>query len=177
MEYPNLTAKQTQLYGIASWVPYFGAPVYPAERVEKYGFRCGIAPMTGAGYDSRREDLDYALLARLAAEWRQTAPIILNGDYYPLTPWSAAEDVWLAYQFDWPAANQGVVQAFRRPESPYESARLRLAGLDPAATYELKDADQDGSITMGGRELLDQGLLVTLKSRPAAAIITYRRRD
>ncbi len=28
MEYPNLTAKQTQLYGIAFWSPYFGAPVY-----------------------------------------------------------------------------------------------------------------------------------------------------
>jgi len=176
MEYPNLTAKQTQLYGIAFWVPYFGAPVYPADRVEKYGFRSGIAPMTGIGYDARRQDLDFALLRALHQEWQQVAPIILNGDYYPLTSWSAASDVWLAYQFDWPARQQGVVQAFRRPDSPYESARLRLAGLDPAATYDLTNADEHGGFAVSGRQLMDEGLLVSLNTRPAAALIIYRQR-
>jgi alpha-galactosidase len=175
MEYPNLTAKQTQLCGIAFWVPYFGAPVYPAERVDVYGFRSGIAPMTGMGYDSRREDLDYALLRRLVAEWRRTAPILLYGDYFPLTSWSAAGDAWMACQFDWPAKNQGVVQAFRRPDSPYESARFRLCGLDGAAIYELVNADQPTTTTMSGRDLMETGLLVTLKDRPSAALITYSR--
>ena len=155
MEYPNLTAKQTQLYGLASWAPYFGAPVYPADRVDVYGFRSGIAPMTGLGYDSRREDLDWALLRRLVAEWRKLAPILINGDYYPLTSWSSAGDVWMAWQFDWPASNQGVVEAFRRPDSPYESGRLRLNGLDPAASYELANADQEGALTMTGREMME----------------------
>lgn len=176
MEYPNLTAKQTQLYGIAFWVPYFGAPVYPAERVDVYGFRSGIAPMTGLGYDSRREDLDYALLRRLVGEWRKAAPILLHGDYFPLTSWSAASDVWMACQFDWPANNQGVVQVFRRPDSPYESARFRLCGLNGQAKYELVDADQKPTTTMSGRELMESGLLVTLKGRPSAALITYSRR-
>jgi alpha-galactosidase len=175
MEYPNLTAKQTQLYGLAFWVPYFGAPVYPADRVDVYGFRSGIAPMTGVGYDSRREDLDYALLRRLVGEWRKVAPILLHGDYYPLTSWNAAGDVWMAWQFDWPTNNQGVVQAFRRPDCPYESARLRLCGLDAAAKYELLNADQETSTTMNGRELMETGLLLTLKDRPSAALITYSR--
>ncbi len=176
MEYPNLTAKQTQLYGIAFWSPYFGAPVYPAERVDVYGFRSGIAPLTGAGYDSRRDDLDYALLRRLVGEWRTVAPILIHGDYYPLTSWSAGSDIWMAYQFDWPGNNRGVVQAFRRPDSPYESARFRLCGLNAAATYELVNLDQETtSSTMSGRALMETGLLITLKSRPAAALITYRQ--
>lgn len=175
MEYPNLTAKQTQLYGIAFWVPYFGAPVYPAERVDAYGFRSGLAPMTVVGYDSRREGLDYALLRRLRDEWRKVAPILLNGDYYPLTAWSSASDVWLAYQFDWPANNQGLVQAFRRSESPYESARFQLSGLDADATYELMNLDQTGTATKSGHDLMEGGLLVSLENRPAAAVITYHR--
>jgi alpha-galactosidase len=175
MEYPNLTAKQTQLYGIAFWVPYFGAPVYPAERVDVYGFRSGLAPMTGVGYDSRREDLDWALLRRLVGEWRKAAPILLHGDYYPLTSWNAASDAWMAWQFDWPAKNQGVVQVFRRPDSPYESARFRLCGLAAAANYELLDADQETTTTMSGRQLMETGLLLTLKDRPSAALITYSR--
>ncbi len=176
MEYPNLTAKQTQLYGIAFWVPYFGAPVYPAERVDIYGFRSGIAPMTGLGYDSRRDDLDYALLRRLVAEWRKVAPILLHGDYYPLTPWNASSDAWMACQFDWPENNQGVVQAFRRPDSPYESARFPLCGLNGAANYELVNVDQQTITTMSGRQLMETGLLLTLKGRPSAALITYNMR-
>ncbi len=175
MEYPNLTAKQTQLYGLAFWAPYFGAPVYPADRVDVYGFRSGLAPMTGVGYDTRREDLDYALLKRLVGEWRKAAPIILHGDYYPLTAWSAANDGWLAYQFDWPEQNQGLVQAFRRPESPEDSVRLHLEGLDPKGIYLLSDADRDATNSVSGKELMETGVLVSLTNRPSAALITYAR--
>jgi len=174
MEYPNLTAKQTQLYGIAFWVPYFGAPVYPAERVEVYGFRSGMAPMTGLGYDTRREDLDYTLLRRLVGQWRKVAPIILHGDYYPLTPWSAASDAWIAYQFDWPGMNQGVVQAFRRPDNSSLSARFRFCGLNADVNYELLNLDEEGTQVRRGRELMENGLLITLTNRPSAALFTYK---
>ncbi|MCB1128546.1 MAG: alpha-galactosidase, partial [Verrucomicrobiae bacterium] len=136
MEYPNLTSKQTQFYGLAFWEPYFGAPVYPADRVDVYGFRSGISMLTGLGYDSRRKDLDYALLRKLVAQRDKVVPNYY-GDYYPLTAWSAAQDVWIAWQFDRPESGQGVVQAFRRPQSPYEGARFRLRGLDLKGRYEL----------------------------------------
>ena len=174
MEYPNLTSKQTQLYGLAFWVPYFGAPVYPADRVDTYGFRSGIAPMTGLGYDTRRKDYDYALLRRLVAEWKQVVPN-LYGDYWPLTPWRAESDVWMAWQFDRPETGQGVVQAFRRPKSPYESARFVLRGLDAQALYEIRNVDIEGTRKLIGRDLMGKGLLVSIPTRPGAAIIFYKR--
>jgi len=174
MQYGNLTSKQTQLRGIALWVPYFGAPVYPADRVDTYGFRSGIAPMTGLGYDTRRKDYDYALLRKLVAEWKQVVPN-LYGDYWPLTPWRAELDVWMAWQFDRPEVGEGVVQAFRRPESLYESARFVLRGLDPAASYEVRDIDAEGTQRLTGRELMGKGLLVTIPDRPGAAIVFYKR--
>jgi alpha-galactosidase len=174
MEYPNLTAKQTQLYGLAFWVPFFGAPVYPADRVDVYGFRSGMAPMTGVGYDTRREDLDYALLRKLYGQWKDVVPNFY-GDYYPLTAWSSSQDVWMAWQFDRPEAGQGVVQAFRRAGNLVESAQFKLRGLDAKACYELKNFDVDGTTEMTGRELMEKGLTVTLKDRPAAVVIVYRR--
>lgn len=48
------------------------------------------------------------------------------GDYYPLTPYSQARDVWLAYQLDRPEQGEGLIVALRRPDSPYETARLAL---------------------------------------------------
>ncbi|MBL7223728.1 MAG: alpha-galactosidase [Candidatus Brocadiae bacterium] len=174
MQYANLTSKQTQLYGLAFWVPYFGAPVYPADRVDTYGFRSGIAPMTGLGYDTRRKDYDYALLRKLVAEWKQVVPNQF-GDYWPLTSWRAELDVWMAWQFDRPEVGEGVVQAFRRPESIYESARFVLRGLEPSATYEIRNADVEGTTKLSGRELMEKGLLVSIPTQPGAAILFYKR--
>jgi alpha-galactosidase len=172
MEYPNLTSKQTQLYGLAAWSPYFGAPVYPADRVDVYGFRSGMAPMTGLGYDTRKKDYDFALMRKLVAEWKQVSPNYY-GDFYPLTGWSVEPDVWMAWQFDRPEAGQGVVQAFRRPQSCYETARFKLRGLDPVATYDLKDFDKEGTTKVAGKDLMEKGLLMEIGKAPSAVTILY----
>ena len=69
-----------------------------------------------------------------------------------------AQTVWMAWQFDVPEKGGGVVQAFHRAESVYETARFRLRGLDPAAEYALTNLDTGESQTVAGRELLDKGL-------------------
>ena len=98
------------------------------------------------------------------------------GDYYPLARWSLAEDVWVAWQFDRPEAGTGIVQAFRRAESPYETARFRLRGLEPEARYTVSDFDDPGKPQeFLGRELADRGLPITLPARRSSGILTYRR--
>jgi alpha-galactosidase len=174
MEYGNLTSKQTQFYGLAFWEPYFGAPVYPADRVDVYGFRSGISMLTGLGYDSRRKDLDYALLRKLVAERDEVVPNYY-GDYYPLTRWSAEQDAWIAWQCDRPEEGQGVVQAFRRPQSLYETARFKVRGLEPDTRYTLRNFDVAGTTEATGKELMEQGLLVAIPNQPGAVIITYSR--
>ena len=174
MEYGNLTSKQTQFYGLAFWEPYFGAPVYPADRVEVYGFRSGISLMTGLGYDSRRQDLNYPLLRQLVAQRDEVVPNYW-GDYYPLTKWSAEPDAWIGWQFDRPDEGKGVVQAFRRPQSPYETARFKLRGLNAKTRYTLTNLDVSGTTEASGQELMEQGLLVRVPEHPGAVIITYSR--
>ncbi|MFI5380687.1 MAG: alpha-galactosidase [Tepidisphaerales bacterium] len=174
MEYPNLTSKQTQFYGLALWEPFFGAPVYPADRVDTYGFRCGMALLTGLGYDSRRNDLDYALLRKLVSQWRELTDYFW-GDFYPLTSWSSTSDVWMAWQLDRPEDGKGMVEAFRRPGSVYESAKFKLRGVDPAATYRVRNLDVEGETRVSGRELLDVGLPVTITDRPGAVVLRYER--
>jgi alpha-galactosidase len=130
----------------------------------------------GPRFDMRRkpmdESMDYPELRRLIDQWRTLAPNYY-GDYYPLTSYSLEEDAWMAWQFDRPDVGQGMVQVFRRAESPFETARFKLHGLDPKATYRLTNLDQPGSRQATGQELLEQGLPVTLSRRPLSAIITY----
>jgi alpha-galactosidase len=114
-------------------------------------------------------------MRKLAGERRRIADFYY-GDYYPLTSYSKDLLSWLAWQFDRPDMGAGLVQAFRRSESPYESAALRLHSLDPDATYVVEDFDVDGTRECSGRELMDKGLPVALGSRASAAIMTYRKK-
>jgi len=47
--------------------------------------------------------------------------------------------VWLAWQFDVPEKGEGMVQAFRREQSPYKSVRFPLRGLEADAQYQVSD--------------------------------------
>jgi alpha-galactosidase len=98
-----------------------------------------------------------------------------SGDYYPLTPYSLDNAVWMAWQFDRPEIGEGVVQVFRRAENPYESARFQLRGLEPAARYVVTDIDSGKSRELTGGELNGSGLQVTAEKRPRAMVLVYRR--
>ena len=99
---------------------------------------------------------------------------MLDGDYYPLTSYSLSDTVWMAWQFDRPEQGDGVVQAFRRAESPYETARFKLHGLDAAARYEVENLD-GGRQTGTGRELMGNGLAITEATAPGAIVLFYKR--
>ena len=185
---------QGHTYGLSFWIPYYGTGI---GNESPYILRSHYCPCYGIGGDVRRGQMDWAKMKRIMAEWKAVIPCFL-GDYYPLTSYSLAGDVWMAWQFDrpegdWPpvapsspatgklasgsprAAGDGVVMAFRRGESPYEIARFRLNGLDPDARYALTDLDTQQTIEATGRELADKGLRVTIREKPASAVITYQR--
>ena len=109
------------------------------------------------------------------AECKKVAPIMLYGDYYPLTPYSLTNSVWMAWQFDRPEQGDGVVQAFRRGNCDEPTRTFQLNGLDPSAHYKITNFDVKGSFKLSGRELMEHGLTVEIKDKPGAAIITYQR--
>ena len=114
------------------------------------------------------------MIRRVLGQWKRYAENY-SGDYYPLTPYSLDRTAWIAWQFDRPEQGEGVVQAFRRDQSVYESARFKLQGLDPGSRYVIKNLDSGDTQTLGGRELLESGLLVTAKGTPADAVMVYSK--
>ena len=170
----NPEGNQCHTYGLSSWIPYYGQGTYYNDDQLVYAVRSHFCPAFGFCWDVRREGVDWAKFRRLTEDWRKIAPYLL-GDFYPLTSYSQANDVWMAWQFDRPDLGQGVVQAFRRADSPYESARFKLRGLDPEARYIVIHLDVPGRTEATGRELMEQGLRVVLEERPGAAIVIYQR--
>lgn len=97
------------------------------------------------------------------------------GDFYPLIKINRENDSWVAWQFDRPEQDDGIVQAFRRKDSLYESARLKLRGLDPKAIYQIVRIGGKEKEEATGEELMNKGLLVSLTEWPEAAVFQYHR--
>jgi alpha-galactosidase len=163
-------AQQCQTYGISQWYTICANGVMAEDT---YTFRSNVAPVTAYCYDVRKK-LDFPLLKKLTDQWRSVMRFVL-GDFYPLTPWSLDSKEWMAWQFNCPEMGEGMVQAFRRADSIYESARFVLRDLDPGSRYVVSDLDRSGDAEIEGRKLLGDGLLVDIPGRPGAAIVTYRK--
>ncbi len=170
----NPLGNQGHTYGLSMWLPYHGTG---SSQTDKYDLRSAMcASHFIACWDMRDGNLDYDLFRKLVADWRLTAPICLHGDYYPLSPHSLDEDRWMAWQFDRRETGEGYVQAFRHAKSDYEVARYRLKGLDTGASYMIRNLDTGEFVTMTGKQMMEEGLAVSIAERPGSTILHYSRK-
>jgi alpha-galactosidase len=177
------TSQQCHHRQFAHWIPYHGGGYVTGQSaigqhggtdIEAYGYRANMSPSLTLCFDMRKTDLNYALATRLFAQLKRMGPNFL-GDFYPLTPYSLANDVWMAWQYDRPEAGEGMVQLFRRPESPCIRADFPLHGLDPAAMYEVTNFDVAGATRVSGKDSLEKGLAIEITNKPGAAVIVYKK--
>jgi alpha-galactosidase len=158
---------QGHTLGLSSWLPFQGTGCY---LYEPYAFRSFYLPSFGMASLTPQTK---AAQKQAYAECARIAPLML-GDFYLLTPHTLNEETWIAWQFDRPELGMGVVQAFRRASAREPSKRFRLRGLQPGARYEIENLD-GGRQIVSSRELMDEGLVVNLSEKPAAAVMIYRR--
>jgi alpha-galactosidase len=178
------TSQQNHHFSYASWIPYNGAGYVVGhsaigfkekDDIDSYGFRANMSSSLTLCYDMRQTNLNYDLARKLFAQLKEVGPDYL-GDFYPLTPYSLSNDVWMAWQCDRPEAHEGMIQAFRRPDSHLQSARFKLRGLEPKARYIVTDLDHPAdSKTYTGAELLTEGLVVNIADQPGAVVLTYQK--
>lgn len=178
---------QCMTYGISMWLPYHGtgtvacrnATYYGSGKtpVEPYAFWSNVSPSLGFGIDIRVRDLDYNTLRRLVNQWRL---IITNyfGDFYPLTAWTRDNTHWIAWQFDRPENKSGLVQVFRRENSPYESINLKLREFKDGCKYRFENIDDPGnSFILSGGEVIKNGITVRIPQQPGCVNLVYTRMD
>jgi alpha-galactosidase len=176
---------QGMTYGISFWLPYHGTGTVACDNqpymgsgltpVQPYAFWSNATLSLNVEVDIRVKEIDYAALRKLCQEWREINPLYY-GDYYPLTPYTQDRRAWIGWQFNRPEQGDGMVQAFRRPESFYESVRLKLHGLEPDAVYAIAVLDASEPMEKTGRELMETGLAISIRNQPGAAVVTYRKK-
>jgi alpha-galactosidase len=174
------TPGQTHTMGLSYWVPLSGTGVLGACRRagDTYNFRSSLSAAIQFGifvYESFPIDEKYPWdwHRRMLADFVRARPLFY-GDYYPLVANSPDYDVWAAFQMHRPDLGEGLLLAFRRKDAPFISADFRLQGLDPAAEYELQDADTGRTWKQTGKELCECGLRVELAKAPESRLVFYR---
>ena len=173
-------AHQCHTYGLLAWVPFSATSQDRAG--DDYEFRSSMCSSLCLNWWVSGDVPAERIPATFPFDWaRRTLTQYLEirdfylGDYYPLTAYSQARDVWMAYQLDRPDRGDGLVVALRRPNSPYTIARLPLRELVPGATYRVTDLDSGGVREMPGAVLVREGVEVALSARPGSALVRYQK--
>lgn len=169
-----LAAIKNQLMsgGLNRYVPFstvgqMGATPY----LFRSGFNAGIA----FGEDVRPADYPSELLRQAIAEGKRLRKYYA-GDFYPLSRINFDPQDWCVFQYNRPEQQDGMVLAFRRPESPYTAWRCDLREIDPAANYRMTVSrmyEPEPPVTLTGAAL--RQLKIELDERPDAVVIEYKQ--
>ncbi|MBR4072499.1 MAG: alpha-galactosidase [Clostridia bacterium] len=173
----DIEAAQCHHLTFNSWMPYSGTGT--GRYYDEYRIRSAYDSSMTTNYTfSERNNFgedpkEIEILKKYTDEYLKVKPYFCE-DFYPLSEVSDRLDVWCAAQFHRPEENDGIIQVFRRPVSPYESACYKLRGLDKNADYLITDAD-GGEVTSSGKDLLDKGFNVEIKELPKAKLYFYKK--
>jgi alpha-galactosidase len=165
---------QGQTYGLSFWVALSSGCT---RLTDNYTCHSSYSPGIVLGFTdppNYAELFDYQHGRKLMKDYVSVRHCFY-GDYYPLTDYSIARDAWMAWQFDRPELQEGLVQAFRREHCFYEGARLKLKGLETQSRYTVENLDKDESQILSGLELMEKGLSIEISEIPGTAVITYKK--
>jgi alpha-galactosidase len=128
--------------------------------------------------DVRPEDYPREMLRQAIAEGKRIRTYFY-GDLYALNEVTVSAEDWLVLQYHRPEEGDGMVLAFRRPESLYTAFSLEdLRGIDPEAVYEVTVShtyEPEPAVKMKGTELVQYA--VEVRERPGSAVVEYREME
>jgi alpha-galactosidase len=179
---------QAQTYGLSYYVVLHGVGIINIpgywgtttvstpenkDTVDKYDYRSVLSTSMIAEWNVTDPDFDFELAKQHIDLFYKTRELFY-GNYYPLTPYSIKETVWLAYQFHRDDLNKGVVFAFRRPNCKKNELLVNLGGLLPDKQYEIENVDTGEKHVYTGAELA-AGLKIQSQTKPEAVVLLYRQ--
>jgi alpha-galactosidase len=152
--------------GVVLWVPW--SPKAPHEVYSRY--------VPWANWEAGKP-IDVEFAKALVDEFKKVRHFFF-GDFYPLTPYSTSDDVWMAYQFHRKDLNAGIVLAFRRSKCQQPTLKVRLRGLSESARYDVEISDERlnrKTQTMTGKQLAE-GIELVAETAPSSLLLIYKAR-
>lgn len=176
----NYDIEATQLHNMtySTWFPYSGTG---CGRLwgDDYRIRSSYGTSMTSNFGYTITEIDdvceekYDWMRTRFEEYRKLRPYY-SEDFYPLSEKVSDRKAWCAYQYNRPENEDGIIQVFKRPNSPYTSASYKLKGLNPDNIYIIEDIDTNEKFELSGKHIMETGFDVTIKEERVAKIFTYK---
>lgn len=163
---------QASLWGLSQYLPN-NVVVAHLNRLDDYSFHSTLASSLCLGWIADAPDFDTARARRFTERYEAVRHLLI-GAWYPLLPYSRSRGDWIASQYHRPDLDEGMILAFRRPDSPYRTVDVSLHGLTPDATYGLHYDGSGETRRLRGAELTS-GFTITIAERHRSELIVYKR--
>ncbi len=163
---------QAALWSVSQYLPN-NTIVAHLNRTDEYSFHSTMASSLCLGWIADAPDFDAERGKKLLDQYRRVRHLLI-GAWYPLLPYNRDPAHWIASQYHRPDLDEGMILAFRRPESPYRTVEVSLHGLEPDAMYELSYESSGEKARVNGGQLMKRFEL-TIPRKRGSELIVYRR--
>ena len=157
------------------WMPYSGSGsgrIYDTYRMRSaYGTSLSTTYSYSADEHFGDNPEEACWLKERCEEYLRIRPYF-DGDIYHLTEPQRNTTAWCVTQWHRPETGDGMLQVFKREESPYPSASLNMRKINVSATYRFTDLDGE-SFEVSGKELSEKGLTLHIPEKRVAKIYLY----
>ena len=164
------TWDQTQAAGLNIYVPMHAAGVWS---VNPYHFRSVATAGTSFCMDMTKGDFTVEQAKKMTDEVKSLRPYY-QGDYYPLLPINQDTSHWCGWQFNRPELGKGFAIFFRRENSPFTDAVIKLCDIDLTASYKVTNIDTGIVNKIKGAELAT-AFHVNINSAEGSVVYIYEK--
>lgn len=169
---------QTHVSGLSHWLPFFAFGTQNENGGDTYNFRSSMAAGMSVHYFSYErlpvsETYPHEWLRERLEEFHACKDCF-SGDYYPLAEITHDAKAWSISQYYRPDLGKGILLAFRRGESSYLSAGIRLRGLNPDSRYEILDFDGKQKQVGNGGFLMEKGIRIDMNTPRSSRLLLYK---
>lgn len=165
----NSEVLQAHNSGISKYLPYNGC--ISKTKNNTYAIRSSYSSSWGAGfYNAVFQDMtedDFAWAKKITDEYRSIRKYFTM-DFYNHGSCEFDPTSWTVWQYHDGKAQSGIIMAFRRSESPFESVKVSLKGLTKDKTYIFTNLDEGTSVRAS------DSIEITLPEKRTCVILKYQ---
>lgn len=154
-----MKSKMTQT--LFAWFPYFKNQTYQNSLVKN---RMNYSMWTMLTANANTSAAGWKLMKQSYDEFNQIRDYYYD-DYYQLTEYTKKEDRWNAWEFYDKEKASGFAQFYCTEKSTALTRTFKLKGLDASKTYQIKDFDGLVSVKATGKELMTNGIKITVPEK------------
>ena len=165
----NPEVLQTHNANVQMYLPYNGCT--SKTKSDTYAIRSAYSSSFGGAFYNAIfqsfDEADFAWAKKITDEYRSIRRY-MSMDFYNHGSACFDSTSWAVWQYHDPESQSGIIMAFRRNESPFNTVSIELKGLPLGRAYDVRNLDE------GTSTCVDGAFEITLPEKRSSVIFEYK---